>query len=357
MSFSYYTRRLSPTFHRQLAQLKELKPLPKVAYSWSLPDNVLSQPDERHYEYVRISRAACLQAEYATQAQIETCVHLCQPSGASIGLNLKPFHNVWPADLPPTDMDSRSELGGTPYHEAELAVLRDALIKCRTVIMKNLQYSFAAILGDMSSNVQVTAIMLDSEVFYVKPDDPAWNAAITAKYDAVYDLCKEIFPAAKVIWYEWGWEAAPSKTGWQLAPWYSPGAKADALSCDLYTPCELHRMRETFTRTVDEAKRRYIKSVVPYIALASGYQRAVTEFQTWNSNWLYGREYAYELGREINVPWFSWPDQQIRFAPWNFADCVVFYPPPWDSRTPGWLDYFQAYCFGCEERAAVKGKP
>src|SRR3990172_9754833 len=88
MSFSYYTRWLSPTFRRQLAWLRERKPLPKVHYYWALPDSALAQPDERVYEYVRISRAACVQAEYATQAQIETCVRLCHKANATTGLSM-----------------------------------------------------------------------------------------------------------------------------------------------------------------------------------------------------------------------------------------------------------------------------
>jgi hypothetical protein len=332
--FSYYTRWLSPTFRRELGWLRSLKPLPKVHLSWTLPDFALTKPDERVYEYVRISRAACLQGEYATRQHVETCVKLCQPVGASIGINLKPYHN--------TVMEGDSPLVDYPD---ELSLLVRALTMCRQWLGQADEL--------YGSTVQVSAILLDSERFFLKENDPAWNDAICAKYDAVYDLCKSVFPDARVIWYEWGVEAAPSKTGWSFAPWYHPQAKTDALSCDLYTPCELHRARGTFGRTVVEADSRNIKSVVPYLSLASGYQRAQKEFQTWNNDWRYGKEYAYQLGQEMNVPWFSWPEQVVRFAPWGRADAVVFYPPPFDPRVPSWVEYFTAYCFGAEERKVL----
>jgi hypothetical protein len=339
MSFSYLTRWLSTKFRRELAQLKDLKPLPKVHWSWSLPDFALNQPDERVYEVVRVMGSACLQGEYATPQHVATCVKLCHPVGGRIGINLKPYHNTVP--------DSSSPLIEYPD---ELSLLHKALVNVRTWLSEaNAEY-------DHGGDVAVGAILLDSERFYRAENvagADAWNAAIRAKYDTVYDLCKSIFPSTRVIWYEWGVEAAPSKTGWQLAPWYVPEAKTDALSCDLYSPCELHRMRETFTKTVEEANWRSISFVVPYLSLASGYQRGQKEFQTWNSDWKYGKEYAYQLGQEINVPWFSWPEQVQRFAPWHRADAAVFYPPPFDPRVPSWLDYFVAYCYGAEERKAL----
>jgi hypothetical protein len=227
----------------------------------------------------------------------------------------------------------------------EIAVLHRALVNVRTWLSEANDFE--------NADVKVGAIMLDSERFYRSDDEPTWNAAITARYDAVYDLCKNIFPGVRVIWYEFGYEAAPSKTGWQLAPWYVPEAKTDALSCDLYSPCELHRVRETFLKTCNEANLRGVRPVVPYLSLGCGYQRAQKEFQTWNNDWKYGKEYAYQLGQEINVPWFSWPEQVPRFAPWSRADAVVFYPPPFDPRVPSWLDYFISYTRGSMETGSV----
>jgi hypothetical protein len=322
-----------------LAQLKDLKPLPKKHWSWSLPDFAVTQPDERVYEVARIMGSACLRAEYATPQHVATCVKLCHPAGASIGVNASPYHSTVP--------DSASPLFAYPD---ELDLLHKALVNVR---MSLHDANFA-----QNTDVKVGAILLDSERFYRRDDDLVWNAAITERYNVVYDLCKSIFPGVRVIWYEWGVEAAPSKTGWQLAPWYVPEAKTDALSCDLYSPCELHRMRETFAKTVDESNRRGIAhgsfgTVVPYLSLGCGYQRAQKEFQVWNNDWRYGKEYAYQLGQEINVPWFSWPEQVPRFAPWHRADAVVFYPPPFDPRVPEWVSYFAAYCYGAEEKKVL----
>ena len=344
MSFSYLTRWLSPTFRKQLTALKGLKALPKKHYSWTLPDFALAQPDERVYEVVRIMGSACLQGEYATKEQIETCVKLCHKvnesyagisNDASIGINLKPYHNTITGN-------GASPLSAWPN---EIAVLRKALLSVRGWLHDAN--------GFQNASVKVGAILLDSEQFYRSEDDPHWNTEIANRYNEVYNLCKSVFPFAWIIPYEWGVEAAPSKTGWQFAPWYVPEAKADCLSCDLYTPCELHRARETFTKTAEEATKQEIQTVVPYLSLASGYQRSQTEFQTWNMDWKYGREYAYQLGQEINVPWFSWPEQVPRFAPWSRANAVVFYPLPLDPRTPEWLSYFISYVRGSMETGSI----
>jgi len=330
MSFSYYTRWLSPTFRRQLAWLRELKPLPKVHYSWALPDSVLAQPDERVYEYVRISRAACVQAEYATQAQIETCVRLCHPVGATIGLNLKPYHNIFDAKRPPT-----------ANGDAERDLLHNSLVSCKGWLVRANERQSAA--------TQVTAIMLDSEVFYVKADNPAWNQAITDQYDAVYDLCKEVFPDARVEWYERGIEASQNETGWSATAWNTFDNKADSFSCDVYRVPEITEMRETFRRTYDMAisipDHPQPREVTPWIGLGAGYQRDF-DFQHWVENWDYPTIYTWMLGAEINNAWYG--DRPKRYAPWNAAKVCVFYPPPFDPRSPAWVKHFVAYCRGAQ---------
>jgi hypothetical protein len=311
--------------------LKELKALTKTHYSWCLPDNVLAQPDERHFEYVRITGAACLQGEYATAEQVATCVKLCHRANdklTSIGINLKPYHNL------PQDTD-HSWL-------VELVLLKTALLNCK--ICLGLENSA------QGATVAVSAILLDSEQFYVS-DDPVWNARITVKYDEVYDLCKSVFPDARVEWYGRGIQAGEHKTGWGPQPWNTFDNKADSFSCDLYRVAEFSEMCETFRRTHAFAKTKVMNPVVtPWIALGSGYRRQVDQYQKWDMVWDYDLIYSWILGMVINVPWFGWPEQEERFAPWNAAKVAVFYPPPFDPRVPSWCKHFVAYCRGAEER-------
>ena len=97
---------------------------------------------------------------------------------ASIGVNFSVWHRRFGKDLPPTDTG--------PTHQAELDYLRSRMTAIRDEI--------AAANLRLKADVRVTAILFDSEHFHVKPDDDNWNAAITQKYNAAYDLVREFFP-------------------------------------------------------------------------------------------------------------------------------------------------------------------
>jgi hypothetical protein len=308
--------------------LRDLRALKKPHWSWSLPDFALTQPDERVFEVARIMGSACLQGEYATPQQVATCVKLCHAMLASIGINLKPYHNLVP--------DGASPLFAYPD---ELSLLARALTMCRHWLDQANE--------SKNTDVKVGVILLDSERFYRKDDDPAWNAAITERYNEVYDLCKSIFPGVRVEWYERGIEASQSETGWSPAPWNVFDNKADSFSCDLYRVSEITEMRETFRRTYDFAATKVVNpEVTPWVALGSGYFRNF-DFQEWKSDWDYPTIYSWMLGRELHDHWFG--DRPQRFAPWNAAKCCVFYHNVFDSRSPSALKHFVAYVRGSHD--------
>jgi hypothetical protein len=98
----------APVSSTLLSQLRQLKPLPKVHYSWPLPFEKLS--DELLYEYVRLTHAASLSGEWCKPKQIERCVSICKKVNAtgpkieaSIAVNYSPWHRHFGKDLPPTD--------------------------------------------------------------------------------------------------------------------------------------------------------------------------------------------------------------------------------------------------------------
>jgi hypothetical protein len=85
-------------------------------------------------------------------------------------------------------------------------------------------------------------------------------------------------------------------------------------------------------------------SVTPWVALGAGYRRQPDNSQAWDTDWDYDTVYSMLLGGEINLPWYG--QQPERYAPWDAAEVVVFYPPPFDGRTPAWGKHFVAYARG-----------
>ncbi len=340
--------------HDELIQwLRELKPLPKVHYSWPLPNELLAHPDDpRLVEYVRITHAASVSGEWATEAQIEAAVSLCAnvnatnpPIPASLAINYSPWHREFGKDLPPTDVG--------PSHEAELRRFRERLSLLRTWIEQaNLALSREG--SAHKSDVRVTALLLDSERLYVKPGDAAWNAAITAKYDLIHGIGKELFPGARIEWYGRGIEESAHESGWSPLPWNTFENKAETFSCSLYRVSEIGVMRETFRRTLELARKHGVKEVTPWVALAAGYRRQVDAFQKWDEDWDYDLVCSWMLGAELNQPWYG--DRPERFAPWNAAKIVVFYPAPFNPKAAQWGKHFVAYVRGANGVKSLPGQ-
>jgi hypothetical protein len=329
-----------PTKEQLTAWLTELPPLPKVHYSFPIPQTILVEPvDPLLSQYVRVSRAVSVAGEGATESQLKAAVTLCQQANASgvgipasIAINYSPWHRVFPPDLPPTYTGLESD--------GEIQMFRDRLTYIRQTLV--------SINATRGTQIAVTAILLDTERFYVKPasdpDAEVWNAAIDAKYAAFYNIARQLYPNAPVEWYARGIEESAAATGWSPFPYFTFREPGDSFSCSLYRVSEIGAMRETFRRTYDFAEQHGASRVTPWIALGAGYRREPDEFQAWYTDWDYDTVYSLLLGREINTPWYG--QQPDRFAPWGAAQIVVFYPPPFDARTPAWGKHFVAYARG-----------
>ena len=318
-----------------LVWLRELKPLPKVHYSWPLPLKTLS--DDLLYEYVRITHAASLAGEWCTDAEIDRAVRICRRVNAthpklraSIGVDYSPWHRRFAKNLPPTDTG--------PTHRAELDFLQSR--------MTALRRSLTAANRRQTTDVRVTCAMLDSERFHVRANDTAWNQAMTAKYNAVYGIVRKTFPKIRVEWYGRGAvQPGASATGWSESNLFPLTEKGESFGCSLYRVPEIGITRETFRRTAKNAVQHGCTQVTPWIALASGYRRQTDRFHRWSRDWNYDLIYSWKLGAEINVPWFSAPQRRQRFAPWNMATIAIFYPEPF-GRSPQWAKHFVAYVRG-----------
>lgn len=315
--------------------MKELEPLPKVHYSWPLPYKSIS--DEVLFEYVRLTHAASLSGEWSQPEQIERAVDVCRRVNAgkpkipaSIGVNYSVWHRRFGKDLPPTDTG--------PTHDEELKYLRSRMLAIRD--------GLAAANTQQQSEIAVTAILFDSEHFHTKKDDAQWNAAITQKYDAAYDIVREYFPTARIEWYARGAvQPGASATGWSEAAYFALDEKGESFGCSLYQVPEIGYTREIFRRTAENAARHDCEEVTPWIALASGYRRQTDKYHDWSHDWNYDLIYSWQLGRELNNSWYGVPERAERFAPWNKAKIAIFYPEPF-GRSPHWGQHFVAYVRG-----------
>lgn len=315
--------------------MKELKPLPKIHYSWPLPYKTIS--DEILFEYVRLTHAASLSGEWSKPEQIEQAVEVCHrvnavkpTTPASIGVNYSVWHRRFGKDLPPTNTG--------PTHKAELDYL--------STRMGAMRAGLAAANKKCRANVAVTAILFDSERFHTKKDDAKWNAAITRKYDAAYEIVREFFPQARIEWYGRG-AILPgaSATGWSESAYFALDEKGDSFGCSLYQVPEIGYTREIVRRTDQNAARHHCEEVTPWIALASGNRRQPDKYNEWSYDWNYDLIYSWQLGLELNNRWFGAPERVDRFAPWDKAKIAVFYPEPF-GRSPYWGQHFVAYVRG-----------
>lgn len=326
-----------PSEWQVISWLKELKPLPKVHYSYPLPFKKIS--DELLFEYGRITQAISISAEWNREEDIDRIIRISQKINkgtpknlTSIGVNYSIWHRRFGKNLPPTDT-------GATYQE-ELELLREKL----TLVSERL----AKANHKYNENIKVSRIIFDSERFHIKNNDLDWNKAITEKYNNVTEIVEEIFPFVKIEWYSRGAVLrGSSETGWERAGFFTLKEKGSSFNCPLYTVPEIGIMRETFRRTVELAHKHSQEEVIPWVALASGYRRKIDKFQAWSADWNYDLIYSWKLGAEINQLWFSSTSvRQQRFAPWNMAKTVIFYPPPFDERTPHWAKHFVAYIRG-----------
>ena len=336
LTWSADAQRQEHTDGRLLEWLRELKPLPKVHYSFSMPLGHIS--DELHYEYVRLTHAVCVSGEWWKPEEVDRMVRICKrvqadkPAVApSIGLNFSVWHRRFGKALPPTDTG--------PSHRAELEYLKLRLQQFLSVLAEaNRRHG---------TQVRVTAVLFDSERFRVRAGDADWNRAITQKYDAAYAVVRQLLPEARVEWYARGAiQRSATSSGWSQAPYFTLKERGRSFACSLYRVPEIGYTREAYRRTVQNALRHGCDQVTPWVALAAGYRRKTHKFHEFSFDWNYDLIYSWQLGAELNHPWFGAPEREARFAPWRYAEVVVFYPPAFDPRVPHWGKHFVAYVRG-----------
>ncbi len=325
-----------------VAAFKALKPLPKIHYSYAVEDKWLATAnDPLVFEYVRLTHALCLRGERVTGPQVDVAAAVCAAVNAqkpaipaSIGINYSVWHARFAKDAPPTDV-GRTHDDEIGFYRARLEQIRDWLDQSNR---------------RRQTDIKVTAILLDCERFHIKEDkEPGaavWNEAIRNKHDAIYDASKAVFPNARVVWYTLGGMFTGS-TGncWRTSNFAPTNIRNDCWSVSLYRPHEQHYTREQMRQTVEAARAAGVKDVIPWVPLGAGYRRQVEDrVWEWDNTWDYGLPIAWQMGAELNIPWYS--QHADCYAPWNVAPFVCFYPGPFYPRNTYWPAYFVAYMRG-----------
>jgi len=319
------------------AKLSALEPLPKVHYSFGcLGCGMINDRNSRRlYQCARITHALSFWGqEGTTQEQVDNCVYACVQVNktnpeipASIAVCFNPWHMKFGKDLPPTDR-------GPTYHE-EIRFFSERLNLIKEWLASaNKKYN---------TSVKLSAILLDCERFKVKENNELWNEGIREALDAIHSQAKKIFPEARVEWYDRGIKRYGGVSWAKTGRFTGKEIKAP-FSCPLYALPETERMRETYRRTCALADTFNIQEVTPWVALASGYRQGLIKDEYWDMDWDYDLVHSYMFGAELNIK--SYGDQAKKYAPYNRAKVIIFYPPLFDKRAKHWAKHFIAYVRG-----------
>lgn len=332
--------------HVTINPLKDLAPLQKVHFSWPLPPRYLasSSPDFLDglvHDYVRITGSCnlnlgntqhCRQptADDLNRTMLDVCAEICEAVAAkraaaklpppTVSVGYSPWYACFPGNDPTV---------AGPAEAAELAMYRTMLADVR---------AWLPTAGN--GTTKLGAVLLDSEKFkFTSSSTVAYRGALTRKNDLIWNLTREVFPerSVRIEQYDRGamtkWDTDPT---WQMAPYYTLQEQGESLTLSLYTVPEIWNMRASMNRTVALARSRFPGDNVPvnpWIALGVGNRRLPKmDGESFDLCWDYDRVYSWQMGREINTPWFGQGVQAARYAPWGAAQLVLFYPSVFDVR-------------------------
>ena len=317
-----------------LEKMQQLKPLPKIHFTWGMSDQFKNYDDHFLYQLARINHSLGIKGEWVNEEQMERCVYACARVNklnpeiqSTIGINYSPWHRKFEKNLPPTNR-GESYYEEIRYFEARLKYIKQLLAKY------NKKYS---------SDVKIGAIILDCERFTIKSNDDEWNEGIREAQDVIHDSALLIFPEARIEWYGRG--IGKTINGpWHKTYYWTGKEKTVSLSCALYSIPELEKMRETYRRTASWAISLNTPKVTPWVALGSGIRIGLIKPSYWDDDWDYDISLSHQIGAELNRKEFSQsPD---KYAPYDMADVIIFFPAPLYEKSPNWGKHFIAYVRG-----------
>lgn len=288
--------------------------------------------NRRRYEYARITHALTMPGEWVNEEQFENCLYTCAkinktnpdiPASLAAGFNV--WHRRFPKKEPPTyrGPEYAEEIN---YFEQRLNILKARLAKY------NKKYG---------SNVKISALLFDSERFFYKKGDKQHNEAMRECLDAIHKKALSILPNVRIEWYGRGYDYVPHKKTWARRREFTGKEIMPSLSCSLYQIVELEAMRETYRLTCKLADELGVHDVTPWVALGGGYYGPNRK---WISDYDYPLKYSHQMGAELNIA--SYSQQPEKYADYNRAKVIAFYPPPFNAKTPAWPKHFIAYVRG-----------
>jgi hypothetical protein len=233
------------------------------------------------------------------------------------------FYYHFGKDLPPTDRG--------PTYQEDIRQLTEQAKRVKLWIEEaNKKYN---------SDVNVGAVTLDCERFEVKEGDEKWNEGIRESLDSVQIRLQRIFPEARMEWYGRGIRG--NRGNWSRTLYWTGKEIKSAMSCSLYSVPRVDNMRETYQRTCELAGKLGINDITPWVALGSGYREGLIKQHYFDLKWSYDVIYSYQLGAELNIPWYS--ARPEKFASYDRAKVIIFWPPPFSDQARSWAKHFIAY--------------
>ena len=348
--------------------LKGLRPLQKVHYSWPFgwdlqhglnPDP--SYADGVFHDYTRIAGALPYGLSDLETSSLNATVRICEAVKASrvadglpppvptppnisldpvtfaihrgylaeqvVAINYSPWYEKFKSSDPNDD---------GPQEKAELTYL-ESLLAHLTRDMEAL-----------NTEIEVGAVLFDSEKFAATP---ANRAAVIRKHDLIFNLTRKYLPFARIELYgrgtmtradNWHSYCAPPQSSCSIpaSPWwmrtsYTLEERGESLAISVYTVPEIWEMRAIMTETVALARKHNASGqlsggVTPWISLGAGYRRVPNNTldgsYEYTMIWDFDRVYSWQLGAEMNIPWWGSPERESMTAPWGVAQVVVLYP-------------------------------
>ncbi len=313
-------------------ELVSLPPLPKqhlnYACSWRLVDDLSSG---LLYEYTRITHSVTAELIASSPQRLSNIVQTCKQVNATspaipatISLKYSPYGYYLPPNAPPW-YDG-------PEVQQELDVMASRLNAVKS--------AWQAANTQHATSILIDSIILNTELWHAKlPDMPGaaeWNEASRLKYDAVYNLCKSIFPSAKVHWYNRG---KPIERG----GYFTFEEQGDVASCELYFGYDLEALRYRYKKGY-EFSQAHGYTPIPWLNLNGGFYSMPNGEGWYLCGPDYPAEYAWQQGLEFNYPGFVPPAGQD--PPLNVAPVIAIYPAMFPNSQPHFAMYFIAYVKG-----------
>ncbi len=292
-----------------IRELKALASLQTTHYSFPIAHNLLDPISLEVREYVRITRGLSLHPAYHNEQCVRNAVELCQEFDATLAINYSPYHMY---------QTTAADFGESYFDE-----------------LQRMAYGLFDLREWIGNAVPVKMILLECERYWVWPQDTDEHKAnVILKYNIVYDLCKAVFLDATVEWYKRGHRRLrEGSTGqyWERYCRFTEEERGDHRSCELYAWTHPDLMWETWRRMVAGLKGD--ETANAWVSLGAGWTTPVVGDDTkWIMNYDYRLAQSRFAGYLLNQVWKP--------------NAVVFYPAPFDHRTPHWTKHFIEYVKG-----------